>query len=76
MIERILQAVHKINTDIRDDYQLGRGYEIGHSFFTSIPKQLGEQKWFENVVAFEIKPLLEEYYFDRPEKVTELIEGM
>lgn len=76
MIERILHAVTKINQDIRDDYQLGRGYEIGHSFFTSITNQMDEHKWFEHVMTFEIKPLLEEYYFDRPEKVTELIEGM
>ena len=76
MIERILHAVAKINQDIRDDYQLGRGYEIGHSFFTSITNQMDEHKWFEHVMTFEIKPLLEEYYFDRPEKVTELIEGM
>src|SRR5690625_2527911 len=76
MIERILHAVTKINQEIGEDYQLGRGYEIGHSFFTSIPKQMDETVWFEHVITFEIKPLLEEYYFDRPEKVTELIEGV
>ena len=66
--------ITKINQDIRDDYQLGRGYEIGHSFFTSITNQMDEHKWFEHVMTFEIKPLLEEYYFDRPEKVKELIQ--
>lgn len=76
MIHRILDTVQTINQEIRDDFQLGRGYEIGHSFFTSTPGSVEEEQWYQNIIDYEIKPLLEEYYFDRPEKVSSLVEGI
>ncbi|MGY3716235.1 AAA family ATPase [Sutcliffiella cohnii] len=76
MLDRIQYAVDKWNTVIANDYQLGQGYAIGHSFFTKKPEYLTEEIWFENIVQFEISPLLEEYFYDRPEVVKELIEGM
>jgi len=75
MIERISLDIGRINEEIRNDYQLGKGYEIGHSFFTTVPEHLDENKWFRQVMTYEIKPLIEEYYFDRPEKVDMLLEG-
>ncbi|MED4019158.1 AAA family ATPase [Sutcliffiella cohnii] len=76
MLDRIQYAVDKWNTVIVNDYQLGQGYAIGHSFFTKKPDYLTEEIWFENIIQFEITPLLEEYFYDRPEVVKELIEGM
>ncbi|MBY0147770.1 AAA family ATPase [Neobacillus niacini] len=76
MIERIYAAVEKLNKEIGGDFQLGRGYEIGHSFFTMKPDNLDEVSWYEGIIAFEILPLLEEYFFDRPEIVKSLIEGI
>src|SRR5690625_2859400 len=76
LVERIVLAIKKINDEIRDDYQLGRGFEIGHAFFTEVPENVDEKNWFSQIIEYEIKPLLEEYYFDCPEKVTELIEGI
>jgi hypothetical protein len=35
MVNRILLAVEKMNKEIIGDFQLGPGYAIGHSFFTS-----------------------------------------
>lgn len=75
LIERILYCVEKINEEIHSDFQLGTGYEIGHSFFTNVPQGIDEQRWFEQVIKFELKPLLEEYFFDRPEIVDTLLEG-
>lgn len=74
MIERILFTVDKINKTITEDFQLGPGYAIGHSFFTSKPENLDEDTWFRGIIDFEIYPLLEEYFFDRPEIVQSLIE--
>jgi MoxR-like ATPase/predicted RNA-binding protein with PUA-like domain len=76
MVERILFAVEKINKAIVGDFQLGGGYAIGHSFFTVKPRNLEENLWYENIMSFEIVPLLEEYFFDRPEIVQSLIEGI
>ncbi|WP_338472820.1 AAA family ATPase [Niallia sp. XMNu-256] len=76
MIQRILYAVERINTEIIKDFQLGRGYAIGHSFFTTKPENMSEQTWYEGIINYEIKPLLEEYFFDRPEIVKSMIEGI
>lgn len=76
MVERIRAAVQNINRAIRGDFQLGRGYEIGHSFFTAKLEGMNEDVWYEAIIEYEIKPLLEEYFFDRPEIVDSLIEGV
>lgn len=73
MAERILHAVTKLNEKITSDYQLGVGYAIGHSYFSMKPDELEELTWFRNIIAFEIQPLLEEYYFDRPDEIASLI---
>lgn len=65
MRDRIRTRMKALNSRISSDKRnLGRGFEIGHSFFC--PKQPvdDEAQWFSNVVKFEIKPLLAEYYFD------------
>jgi len=76
MVSRILFAVEKINKVIIGDFQLGPGYAIGHSFFTSKPENMDEQEWYKGILDFEIIPLLNEYFFDRPEIVKDLIEGI
>jgi 5-methylcytosine-specific restriction protein B len=76
MVSRILFTVEKINKEIIADFQLGTGYAIGHSFFTSKPENMDENVWYEGILTFEIIPLLEEYFFDRPEVVKSLIEGI
>ena len=76
MVSRILFAVDKINKEIIGDFQLGNGYAIGHSFFTSKPDNMEEEVWYQGIVNFEIIPLLEEYFFDRPEIVQSLTEGI
>ncbi|WP_017380465.1 AAA family ATPase [Paenisporosarcina sp. TG-14] len=76
MVSRILFTVEKINKEIIADFQLGNGYAIGHSFFTSKPENMDENVWYEGILTFEIIPLLEEYFFDRPEIVKSLIEGI
>ena len=49
------------------------GYCIGHSFFCPTNNDLSYGiDWYKKVIDNQIIPLLEEYYFDRPEKVEEL----
>ncbi|MCP8970845.1 AAA family ATPase [Ectobacillus ponti] len=74
MAGRIEAAVQRWNEEITKDFQLGSGYEIGHSFFSIKPEYLDEETWFTNIVQFEILPLLEEYFYDQPETVRSLIE--
>src|SRR5699024_11151388 len=76
MIQHIRSNLEHINAYIREDFQLGEGYEIGHSFFTNVPENTDETKWYQRVMDYEIRPLLEEYYFDRLEEVREIMDGV
>ncbi|RIU93445.1 AAA family ATPase [Oceanobacillus picturae] len=73
-IDTIDSLMKEINTEIvNDKVNLGRGFEIGHSYFTPDQDIEDEQKWFERVLRLEIKPLLQEYWFDQEDKVHELL---
>ncbi|HWL23170.1 MAG TPA: AAA family ATPase [Ureibacillus sp.] len=76
LINRIIAAVSRWNSEITSDFQLGSGFKIGHSFFTSSLEGMEENTWFDSVIEFEIRPLLEEYFFDRLEVVDRLLEGV
>ena len=79
MIERIISNVSSLNEIIATTPQLGPGFEIGHSYF--IPgfsfheKDSGESEnsWYAGVVKYEIKPLIEEYWFDDQVTADELV---
>jgi 5-methylcytosine-specific restriction enzyme B len=75
MLQRITNTVTKINDEIINDFQLGHGYAIGHSFFKGKPDDMDEVAWYQGVIMFEIQPLLEEYFFDRPDIAASLVEG-
>lgn len=73
MVEHICSSVSKVNKRIKEDINLGNGYQIGHSYFCSFNKNENEDKWWSEILTFEIKPLLEEIWFD---DVTKVDEGM
>lgn len=61
-----------LNRMIEEDQNLGRGFRIGHSFFVppSGPNRGRDwHAWFRAVLETEIRPLLEEYWYDSPEQV-------
>jgi 5-methylcytosine-specific restriction protein B len=73
LIDRIIERMTAINEEIESDKtNLGRGFCIGHSFFvpTSQSEQLDLQ-WYQRVMETEILPLLEEYWFDNPNRAKE-----
>lgn len=49
---------------------LGKGFRIGHSYFcTGLDDDtLPDMEWFSTIVHSDIAPLLEEYWFDDPDK--------
>ncbi|WP_260596961.1 AAA family ATPase [Sphingomonas endolithica] len=62
--------VGELNDEIiGDTINLGPGFAIGHSFFCAAPS-VGESDtdWYRRVVRTELVPLLQEYWFDAPEK--------
>lgn len=66
-LDRLIAAVEKLNTAIEQDDTLGRGFCIGHSYFCT--EDSIDDTWLNNVISYEIVPLLEEYWFDEPAKV-------
>ena len=69
-ITKIKEGITQLNNKIGDDSNLGDAFKIGHSFFTPIDKISDIKKWFVGIAETEIKPLLDEYWFDNPEEAT------
>lgn len=77
-IDRIVTGISEVNQEIiNDNVNLGKGYEIGHSYFCPTFETVeDEQKWFERIIRLEIAPLLREYWFDQEDKVNELLDRL
>ncbi|MBB4083050.1 McrB family protein [Brevundimonas lenta] len=68
LIETRLGALNDL---IGKDRALGPQFRVGHSYVTPTAPvgEDGGHDWFRSVVRTEIMPLLEEYWFDQPDKV-------
>lgn len=64
---RIILTVEQLNDEIENDETLGRGFRIGHSYLCTSTDI--DDAWLENVVDYELVPLLNEYWFDEQSKV-------
>ena len=81
-VEDIRRLMSELNEEIANDRALGAQFKVGHSYVTpgaSVP--IGDARdWFRQVVETEISPLLEEYWFDNPDKAKSstrrLLEGI
>ena len=64
---RIAREIINLNNEISNDDMLGPGFQIGHSYFCLGRKV--EDSDIENIIDYEIIPLLREYWYDSPDKV-------
>lgn len=62
LAKKIIAKLNYINKEIERDPNLGSGFRIGHSYFCDC-KNINND-WFNNIIKYEIAPLLEEYWFD------------
>ncbi len=69
-LDALIKTVQSLNDCIAQDPALGSGFCIGHSYFCTRPKNM-DSEWLQAVVLYELIPLLEEYWFDEPDKVAE-----
>lgn len=71
LVETIIDNMGALNEFIaKDTANLGPGFVIGHSFFCDVPKEgVPDREWYETVIDTEIAPLLDEYWFDKPDEV-------
>lgn len=66
--DNVVNAIVSLNQDITNDDSLGSGFCIGHSYFcSSKPKDINDL-WLENIVEYDLKPMLREYWFDNDSK--------
>ena len=74
----IVNKMTELNEKIVNHYkQLGKGFAIGHSFFSSLPEDIEyNMKWYRSVIKTEIAPLLHEYWFDDEEKAKEEVDSL
>lgn len=78
IVDAIANRMASLNARIEKDRSLGPQFCVGHSYVTP-PRGAGiadGESWFAEVVETEIRPLLEEYWFDAPDKVTEAVAGL
>jgi hypothetical protein len=69
VIARIVACMTTLNQAIGEDRaNLGPGYRIGHSFFVPPEDFEYDPGWYRRVIETEVCPLLEEYWFDDPDK--------
>ncbi len=63
----LIVEIQKLNKEIREDASLGNGFCIGHSYFCNLKNC--DEDWIQEVIEFEILPMLQEYWFDEQNKV-------
>lgn len=67
--DRLIQVVIAMNNEIAEDASLGTGFRIGHSYFSS--KAEIDDHWLEEVVEYELIPLIKEYWFDETSQIAQ-----
>ncbi len=70
VLQLIVQRLSALNAGIAGDSQLGPAFRVGHSFFCPRGDDFSSlgAEWFKEIVHTELGPLLDEYWFDAPEK--------
>lgn len=76
-IDSLCLKMTQLNAQITKESDiLGKGFRIGHSYFCTglDDDSLPDMEWFSNIIHCDIAPLLEEYWFDDPDKQQNWIE--
>lgn len=66
-LNQLIELVKKLNQDIINDNSLGEGFLIGHSYFCG--QSICTNHWLEEIIEYELIPILEEYWFDDNSKI-------
>ena len=74
LVDKIRMKMKQLNQIISEQKRdLGPGFEVGHSYFCPTSKISSDAPWYTSVIENEISPLIEEYWFDDPDKVESLV---
>lgn len=67
--KKVIDAVIDLNKEISDDPALGKGFEIGHSYFC-LKNEVKDAELL-TILKYQIIPMIREYWFDNPSKAEE-----
>ena len=62
-LDAVINVVKEMNTAIKNDSTLGKGFCIGHSYFCD-PTECADDEQLRIIVEYDIIPTIEEYWFD------------
>lgn len=65
-LNKLIAGIQALNDIISKDDSLGSGFCIGHSYFCN--QEEFSMEWLENVIEYDIEPMLKEYWFDDIQK--------
>lgn len=71
LVQQLQGAVRSLNDLISNDVNLGPSFMVGHSYFTPDGHIHDARGWLQERIELELEPLLQEYWFDNPERVEE-----
>ena len=71
-VEKICNKLNRVNTIIRESSSLGKGLEIGHSYFCQISSVDDEEEWWRSICKYELFPYLQEICFENEDLCNEL----
>lgn len=67
---KLILCMKDLNRVISSDESLGEGFQIGHSYFCNLSQESISKETMESIVEYELIPMLKEYWFDEPSKVS------
>ena len=76
LVQHIATQVQKLNEEIVRDPNLGKDFRLGHSYFCTYIPAMDEGQWYQDVLRYEIRPMLEEMWFDQPERVEKAFQNL
>lgn len=71
-LDNLVKAIVELNKVIENDDSLGSGFCIGHSYLCN----LGYQYDLENIVEYDIIPMLREYWFDNDNRFNQEVQKL
>ena len=74
-VDDLMERLKALNAEIGGDSNLGKGFEIGHSYFCGgLLEGSDEHDWLRAIIQNELKPQLEEFWFDDLDKASKQVE--
>ena len=77
VIGLIRDRINALNDTIAQDRALGPQFRVGHSYVTPGDDDIPDPNaWFAEVIHTEIEPLLQEYWFDAPDRARDVAQAL